>query len=369
MSDRFRDFLRKVGSGTHTSEALTRSEASEALKLMLLAEATPAQIGAFLIAHRIRRPTGEEIVGLLDAYTELGPKLQSVSSSPMVLGCPYDGRSRTAPLTPLTALILTTAGVPVILHGGHRMPTKEGTPLIEIFQGLGVDWAKLSLEKVQKIFETTGLGFVYLPHHFPQTEQLVTYRREIGKRPPLATMELIWLPYSGSATVVGGYVHPPTEMMFRVAFELRGVTEFITVKGLEGSCDLPRDRTCIIGLRQPNLGTKQNTEENSEQSQLAIDDFYFERLLLHPNEYGFAGKEVPLEATPILIEQMQSVLMGQSSEMMKAAIWNGGFYLWRSRVCNTLESGLSQAETLLINGEVLNKLKQIVSHVQQLDLS
>lgn len=369
MSDRFRDLLRKVGSGTHTSEALTRSEASEALKLMLLPEATPAQIGAFLIAHRIRRPTGEEIAGMLDAYTELGPQLQSVSSPPMVLGCPYDGRSRTAPLMPLTALILVTAGVPVILHGGNRMPTKEGIPLIEIWQGLGVDWAKLSLEKVQKLFETTGLGFVYLPHHFPLTEPLVSYRREIGKRPPLATMELIWLPYSGLATVVGGYVHPPTEMMFRVAFGLRGVTEFITVKGLEGSCDLPRDRTCIIGLRQPSLGTKQNIEPSSEQGEVFDDDLSFQRLLLHPSDYGFEGKEVPLELTPILVEQMETVLAGQASEMMKAAIWNGGFYLWRSGVCETLESGLSQAEILLTNGEVINKLKQIVANVQELTLN
>ena len=66
MSDRFREFLRQVGSGTHTSEALSRSQAAEAMKLMLLQEATPAQIGAFLIAHRIRRPTGEELAGMLD---------------------------------------------------------------------------------------------------------------------------------------------------------------------------------------------------------------------------------------------------------------------------------------------------------------
>jgi len=363
MSDRFREFLRQVGSGTHTSQGLSRSQAAEAMKLMLLQEATPAQIGAFLIAHRIRRPTGEELAGMLDAYEEIGPQLQSVDSLPMVLGCPYDGRSRTTPLAPLTALILATAGVPVILHGGQRMPTKEGIPLMEIWQGLGVNWSQLSLVQTQQAFTQLGLGLVYLPQHFPEAERLVTYRREIGKRPPLATMELMWKPYLGQATVVCGYVHPPTETLFREALQLRGVTEFMTVKGLEGSCDLPRDRTCIIGLRQPSQGTQHSIKDSTlvteQDSHPKVDDIYFERLLLRPSDYGFEGKEVPLPSTPILIEQIQSVLAGHSSELMKAAIWNGGFYLWRSGVCPSLESGLSQAESNLTQGKVQAKLQEI----------
>ncbi len=363
MSDRFRDLLRQVGSGTHTSEALTRSQAAEAMRLMLLEEATPAQIGAFLIAHRIRRPTGEELAGMLDAYQEIGPQLQSVTSAPFVLGCPYDGRSRTAPMAPLTALILVTAGIPVILHGGQRMPTKEGIPLIEVWQGLGLDWSKLSLTQVQKVFAELGLGFVYLPQHFLAAEKLVTYRREIGKRAPVATMELIWKPYLGPATVVCGYVHPPTETMFREAFRWRGETEFITVKGLEGSCDLPRDRTCIIGLRQPSQHT-----QAMQATQIQLDDICFERLLLHPWDYGFGGREIPLSSTPILIEQIQTVLTGQSSEFMKAALWNGGFYLWRSGVCQDLESGLSMAESLLTQGKVQAKLQEIQNYFFNGDL-
>ena len=57
MSTAFRDLLRKVGSGSHTSENLTRAEAASATRMMLTQEATPAQIGAFMIAHRIKRPT------------------------------------------------------------------------------------------------------------------------------------------------------------------------------------------------------------------------------------------------------------------------------------------------------------------------
>ena len=105
MSNLFRDLLKKIGSGQHTSHNLTRPESELATKMMLLGEATPAQIGAFLIAHRIKRPTSEELAGMLDAYSELGPKLQAIPTErpTIVFGVPYDGRTRTAPISPIVA--------------------------------------------------------------------------------------------------------------------------------------------------------------------------------------------------------------------------------------------------------------------------
>jgi anthranilate phosphoribosyltransferase len=346
MSNAFRELLQKVGSGTHTSKDLTRSEAAEAIRMMLTQEATPAQIGAFLIAHRIKRPTGEELAGILDAYDQLGPKLQPIASShPVtVLGIPYDGRSRTAPLSPITALILAAANCPVIMHGGDRMPTKYGVPLIDVWQGLGVNWA-LTLDQVQTVLEQTGLGLIYLPRHFPLAQALVPYRDQIGKRPPLATVELIWLPYAGNAHLVAGFVHPPTETMFTETFALRGLTQFTTVKGLEGSCDLPRDRTAIIGISQPN------------------GEAPLERLLLSCRDYDLAGKDVLLTSTAQVVDDIKAVLQGEASDLMQSAIWNGGFYLWRCGVSPDLQTGLAQAEALLVSGQVRATLQQLKSAV------
>ena len=61
---RFRELLAKVGSGEHTSTGLTRAEACEAMDLMLLGQVSDAQLGAFLIAHRIRRPSPIELTGM-----------------------------------------------------------------------------------------------------------------------------------------------------------------------------------------------------------------------------------------------------------------------------------------------------------------
>ncbi|NEO33649.1 MAG: anthranilate phosphoribosyltransferase family protein [Symploca sp. SIO3C6] len=351
MSNQFRELLKKVGSGQHTKKDLTRSEAATAAKMMLLQEATPAQIGAFMIAHRIKRPTVAELVGMLDAYDELGPKLQplpDVSKTVTVFGTPYDGRTRTAPVTIITALLLASVGIPVVMHGGDCMPTKYGIPLIEIWQGLGIDFSQLSLVQVQQLLVKTGLAFVYIPKHFPQANSLVPYRSQIGKRPPAATLELIWSPYRGNSHLVAGYVHPPTENLFREAFKLRNQTNYTLVKGLEGSCDLPRNRTAIIMVSKPETTTG------------------FECLKLHPRDYGFAGDEVSLESTALLLCEVKDILAGKPSELMKSTIWNGGFYLWRCGICSDLTTGLSKAEVMLTSGQVAQKLTEIGSIVKSL---
>lgn len=343
MSQTFRELLQKVGSGRHTSQDLSRLEAKTALEMMLRQEATPAQIGAFLISHRIKRPTGEELAGFLDAYESLGPFLPSLSnpSRVIVFSVPYDGRSRTAPVLPLTALILATVGHPVLTHGGDRMPTKYGVPLIELWQGLGIDWSLQSLEHIHHVLATCGLGFVYLPEHFPLAHGLVDFREQIGKRPPLATTELLWHPYTGNHHVISGFVHPPTETMMQEAFAFRGTQQFTTVKGLEGSCDLPRDRKAILGCHSLH------------------QDPNWQRLILSARDYDLHGPEIPFQSTETLVEQMHAVLTGQACDLMPAVLWNAGFYLWHLGTSSSLALGIQEAETLLLNGSVQQTLKQV----------
>ena len=353
MSNEFRDLLKQVGSGTHTSKALSQTDAATATRMMLQQVATPAQIGAFMIAHRIKRPTPAELAGMLDAYEQLGPMVPTLptDTSPgpavMVLGSPYDGRSRTAPLSPVTALILAAAGVPVLMHGGDRMPTKAGIPFIDIWQAWGLPLDLLSLEQVHTLLSQTGFSFLHLPRHFPLAHGLVTYREQIGKRPPFATIELMWSPYSGRSHTVVGFVHPPTERMVQGVFALRGPSTFTTVKGMEGSCDLARSRTAIVGLGR---------------------DGAFERLLLHPRDYGFDGEDVPLQDETSLPARLQEAMAGKPSELLRSIVWNGGFYLWLAGVCSSIEQGLAQAETLLLEGVVALKLKQIQQAVADLTL-
>lgn len=317
--------------------------------MMLAAEATPAQIGAFLIAHRIQRPRGEELAGFLDACDRQAQKLRAIDGLVTVLGCPYDGRSRTAPVTVITALGLAVEGVACLTHGGGRMPTKYGVPLIDIWQGLGIDWTKLGRDRLSDLLSHHRISFYYQPNFFPAAEQLVTYRNQLGKRPPIATMELMWVPYEGQVHLVCGFVHPPTEGLFQTALNLRQQTCFTTVKGLEGSCDLPRSRPAIIGqFGQPGDDTSPT----------------WERLHLHPIEYDLGGSDIPLDGERKYIEMLQQTLTGDNTPLTPAAIWNLGFYLWRCGVCSRLPQGLTRAEQNLSQGRLMTKVQELRDHVR-----
>jgi anthranilate phosphoribosyltransferase len=340
MSKEFREFLRKVGSGTHTSKSLTRQEAETATIMMLQGVATPAQIGAFMIAHRIKRPTSQELAGMLDAYKLLGAKVEPIASDKqvLVLGSPYDGRSKTAPVSPVTAIVLAAAGIPVLMHGGDRMPTKEGLPFMEIWQALGLNWQDLTIEQVQHNLETQNFGFVYLPKHFPLAQGLVAYREQIGKRPPLATLELMWSPYQGKQLIVSGFVHPPTETNIREAFAQHGTNEFATVKGWEGSVDLPRSRTTIIGI---NHGDS------------------FERLTLSARNYGFSSEDPAIADASEMAAKIISALKGEPSEYLNSVLWNCGFYLWLYGMYDEIADAIVYAQELINSGKAFQKLEDL----------
>lgn len=343
MSKVFCDLLKKVGSGQHTSEILTRSEAAQAAQLMLSGEATPAQIGAFMIAHRIKRPKPVELAGFLDAYAQLGPTLHPVAADypALIFGLPYDGRARTAPAQPLVSLMLAASGCPVVLHGGNRMPTKYGLPLVDIWQAIGLNWTGLPLAAIQGILAQTKLGYLHLPDHFPQAQSLVPYREQIGKRPPQATLELMWCPYSGDCQVIVGYVHPPTEGLAQGTLAAIDVPNFVTVKGLEGSSDLPRARAAIIGVYTPHGE---------------------ERLVLHARDYGLGDQsETALESEPAYLTALQDTLAGKPTPLRTVALWNGSFYLWRSGVTSNLTDGIDKARHLLES----DRLTQHVTLIQQ----
>ena len=72
---RFRRLLAALGSGERTGRNLSREEAGEALDLLLGGRVDPAAAGAFLIAHRMRRPQAQELAGMVESYRRHSPRL------------------------------------------------------------------------------------------------------------------------------------------------------------------------------------------------------------------------------------------------------------------------------------------------------
>ena len=337
--ERFKQHLRKVGSGEHTSKGMSREEAADALDLMLQGEATPAQIGAFLIAHRIRRPEPQELTGMLDTYRRHGPEIISSKGqqAPLCFGMPFDGRTRTAPIYPLTALVLLACGQPVVLQGGNRMPIKYGVTAIDLFRRLGLELTDLPLAAVQDGFNQHGLALIHQPDHFPIAESLIGYREELGKRPPVASLELLWTPHRGDHLLVSGFVHPPTESRAWEALKLAGETNLLTVKGLEGGTDLPIGRACITAR---------------------VRDGSAERLILHPRDHGCHAADIEW-ADEALWENQALEALHNRGPLRDALRWNGGGCPWFAGLSETLEAGVERAEQAMQGGQAMSCLNQL----------
>ena len=117
------------------------------------------------------------------------------------------------------------------------------------------------------------------------------------------------------------------------------------MKGLEGSCDLPRNRTGIVSIDR-------------------LDGTEPERLLLHPREFGMGGEELPCVSGEEWGRSMQAVVQGEAGDWLDTCVWNGGFYLWLAGAVDTIADGLDMARDSLVSGKVLAHLQALQSAVK-----
>ena len=343
--EKLKPYLKKIGSGEFTGKSLNREESTEATKLILKEEASPAQIGAFMIAHRIRRPEPEELAGMIDAYLELGPSINSKKTHrhPIFFGTPFDGRTKTAPIYPLTILLLLTQKQPIIIHGGSRMPVKYGVTHNELFQALGLNLTGLSIKQLKSFFNHNELALIHQPDHFPLAENLIPYRDQIGKRPPLASMELIWTCHQGNHLHISGYVHSPTEERHWKTLELMGEQNVITIKGLEGGIDLSISRSSRIGQYKNQRGT---------------------RTVFNPKDYECSGEDIEWNN----IEEWQrfalQALNGEGP-LTKALEWNAGIYFFYAGLSHDIKEGIKKAKEVINSGFAFSHLEKLISWKQK----
>jgi anthranilate phosphoribosyltransferase len=218
----------------------------------------------------------------------------------------------------------------VVLHGGGPMPVKYGLTAGEALAALDLDLRDLPWNAVERLFAGEGLALLHQPRHFPAAERLVPIREQIGKRPPIATLELLWSCYEGPCLQVSGFVHAPTEGLAWEALAAAGQDELLMVKGVEGGAELPTNRVAIASHRQGGLP---------------------ERLILRARDHGLWAPETALESLGQWRGQALQALQA-TGPLRNGLLWNGGFLLWRAGIAESLEEGLALAERLLRDGAV-----------------
>lgn len=167
-------FIAKVANG----EALSRDEARAAFDILMSGEATPSQIGGFLMGLRVRGETVEEIAG---AVSTMRAKMLPVSAGSDVMdivGTGGDGLG-TYNISTLAALIAAGAGVPVAKHGNRALSSKSGTA--DALTALGV---KLDIgpELIARCISEAGIGFMFAQVHHAAMRHVGPSRVELGTR-------------------------------------------------------------------------------------------------------------------------------------------------------------------------------------------
>ncbi len=201
----FAPYVRIVGRGPGRARPLTRAEAADAMGMMLRGEAAPQQIGALLMLLRYRGETADEIAGFLDAV-RLHAGVPWRLSAPVDLDWPSyaDGKTRGGAWYVLAAMLVSRAGVRVVMHGSLTGPGRRA--IAATLHALGLTPAT-SPDDANTMLTSTGFAFLPIQSLSPDLASLLALRGVLGLRSPINTVCRLLDPV-GARTSVDGVFHP-----------------------------------------------------------------------------------------------------------------------------------------------------------------
>jgi len=173
MTD-FKALIAKVAGG----QALSREEAESAFDAMMSGEVTPAQIGGFLMALRVRGETVEEIAGAVATMRAKALAVEAPADAMDVVGTGGDGVG-TYNISTTAAFVVAGAGVPVAKHGNRALSSKAGAADVLAALGVKID---VPPEVVARCIREAGIGFMFAPAHHAAMKHVGPTRVELGTR-------------------------------------------------------------------------------------------------------------------------------------------------------------------------------------------
>jgi anthranilate phosphoribosyltransferase len=172
--ENFKPYIAKVATGAH----LARDEAREAFDLMLSGEVTPAQMGGFLMALRVRGESVDEIIGAVSAMRAKMLRVHAPDDAIDIVGTGGDGHG-SYNVSTLAAIITAACGVPVAKHGNRAASSKSGSS--DVLGALGVRIG-LPVGEVEACIKQAGVGFMMAQTHHAAMRHVGPARVELGAR-------------------------------------------------------------------------------------------------------------------------------------------------------------------------------------------
>ena len=188
--DDFRGLLAKVGNG----ESLSIGEAERAFDIMTSGDATPAQMGAFLMALKVRGETADELAGGARVLRTKVQRVQAPDGAIDIVGTGGDHHG-TYNVSSCSALVVAGAGVPVAKHGNRAFTSKSGAA--DVLGALGIN-LDLPIETLEKALMVAGVCFLMAPRHHSAMRNVAGPRVELA---PSRTIFNLLGPMSNPALV------------------------------------------------------------------------------------------------------------------------------------------------------------------------
>ena len=199
-------FIKEIGRGVKGARSMSRDDARALYAAMLEGRVSDIELGAILLAMRIKGESVEELSGFMDAAAaSFAPLPTPRGEFAPVLIPTYNGARKLANLTPLLALLLAREGVPVLVHGVRKDAGRVTTA--EIFHELGLADATTTAE-MQNEFAHLRPAFMPIEYLAPQLAQLLSLRRVLGVRNSTHTLVKILQPFDSPALRLVSYTHP-----------------------------------------------------------------------------------------------------------------------------------------------------------------
>jgi anthranilate phosphoribosyltransferase len=170
----FKALIGKVAAG----KALTRAEAEQAFDVVMSGEATPSQLGGFLMALRVRGETVDEIAGAVAVMRAKVLPVEAPADAIDVVGTGGDAVG-TYNISTTTAFVVAGAGVPVAKHGNRALSSKSGAADVLTALGVKID---LPPEMIARCIREAGIGFMFAPAHHSAMKHVGPTRTELGTR-------------------------------------------------------------------------------------------------------------------------------------------------------------------------------------------
>jgi anthranilate phosphoribosyltransferase len=181
---------------------LTRADTRLVMGTIMAGEATPAQIGGFLVALRLKGETADEIAGAAEAMREhvipVTPERHDLVDT---AGTGGDG-GRTFNISTAAALVAAAAGAAVAKHGNRSVSSQSGSA--DVLEALGFN-LELPADAIAHSIDQLGFGFMFAPFHHPAMRHAAPVRRELAARTVFNVLGPLTNPAGARAQVVGVY--------------------------------------------------------------------------------------------------------------------------------------------------------------------